>query len=162
MLVEEQRFLAAAIEHERVTPLQPRDDLALAGFLHEKIVDGFLGERLRRRLTNFDLFGVLPRIPEQARMYFIHGLGHPMGLAVHDVADRTQPLEAGTVWTLEPGVYVRRGDVEASETFKGLAEDDQAKVRAALDRYDGIGVRIEDDVLVTDGAPKVLSDGAPR
>ncbi len=117
-------------------------------------------EVIARELAKLGL--VAAAEPEQARMYFIHGLGHPMGLAVHDVADRTQPLEAGTVWTLEPGVYVRRRDVEASETFKGLSEEDRGKVRAALDRYDGIGVRIEDDVLVTDGAPRVLSEGAPR
>lgn len=100
--------------------------------------------------------------PEQARMYFVHGVGHPLGLEVHDVVDNTRPLEPGMVWTVEPGVYVRRGDVEASPVFAGLGTEAQAGIRAALDRYDGIGVRIEDDVLVTGGAPRVLSDGVPR
>jgi Xaa-Pro aminopeptidase len=99
---------------------------------------------------------------EQARMYFVHGVGHPLGLEVHDVFDNVRPLEPGMVWTVEPGVYVRRADVEASGVFAGLSEEAQAEIRAALDRYDGIGVRIEDDLLVTDGAPRVLSDGVPR
>lgn len=100
--------------------------------------------------------------PAQARLYFVHGLGHPLGLEVHDPYDRTRRLEPGMVWTLEPGVYVRRADVEASEVFAALGEAEQATVRAALDRYDGLGVRIEDDVLVTDGEPRVLSERVPR
>jgi Xaa-Pro aminopeptidase len=81
---------------------------------------------------------------------------------VHDVFDRTRPFEPGMVVTLEPGIYVRRADVEASELFRALEPADQASIRAALDRYDGLGVRIEDDLLITDGAPEVLSDGLPR
>lgn len=100
--------------------------------------------------------------PDQARLYFLHGLGHPLGLAVHDVWDRARRLEPGMVWTLEPGIYVRRADVEASEVFGRLPAEEQEKIRAALDRYDGIGVRIEDDVLITAGEPRVLSDAIPR
>ena len=69
MLVQEQRFLAAAIEHERIAPLQPRDDLALARFFDEQVVDGFLIERLRRREADVDLLGVLARIAEQPRVH---------------------------------------------------------------------------------------------
>jgi Xaa-Pro aminopeptidase len=100
--------------------------------------------------------------PRQVEMYFLHGLGHPLGLQVHDAFDRTRVLEAGMVWTLEPGLYVRPADVEASEAFAALGEAEQARVREAMARYAGIGVRIEDDVLVTEGAPRVLSAGAPR
>jgi Xaa-Pro aminopeptidase len=100
--------------------------------------------------------------PAQAEMYFLHGLGHPIGLQVHDVFDRARPWEPGMVVTIEPGIYVRRADVEASAVFKGLTAEQQAGIRAALDRYDGIGVRIEDDVLITDGDPVVLSDGLAR
>ena len=99
---------------------------------------------------------------EQAEMYFFHGLGHPLGLQTHDEFDRLRDLEPGMIWSLEPGVYVRPADVEASAAFQALDAADQEKIRAALDRYAGIGVRIEDDVLITDGAPRVLSDGAPR
>jgi Xaa-Pro aminopeptidase len=52
--------------------------------------------------------------------------------------------------------------VVASEVFRKLTAAEQQSLRAALDRYDGIGVRIEDDVLITSGAPRVMSASAPR
>jgi Xaa-Pro aminopeptidase len=100
--------------------------------------------------------------PEQVALYFPHGVGHPLGLQTHDVFDRTRALEPGMVVTDEPGVYVRKDDVLASEVFRKLPPAEQESIRTALDRYDGIGVRIEDDVLITAGEPKVLSAGAPR
>lgn len=100
--------------------------------------------------------------PEQAEMYFMHGLGHPIGLQVHDVFDRTRPFEPGMVVTIEPGIYVRRADVEASPVFQALSAEEQAGIRTALGRYDGIGVRIEDDLVITGGAPEILSGGLPR
>lgn len=101
-------------------------------------------------------------VQEQVELYFMHGVGHPIGMFVHDVFDRTRPFEPGMVVTLEPGLYVRREDVEASETFQNLGEEQQAKIRRALDRYEGIGVRIEDDVLITESEPEVLSAGLAR
>jgi Xaa-Pro aminopeptidase len=67
--------------------------------------------------------------------YFIHGLGHWLGMDVHDAGDYTTPLKAGMVFTLEPGIY--------------LPEE-------------GLGVRIEDDVLMTATGPEWLSAKAPR
>lgn len=67
--------------------------------------------------------------------YFIHGLGHHVGLDVHDATDFTKPLEAGMVITLEPGIYIPE---------------------------EGIGIRIEDMVLVTENGGKVLSEALPR
>jgi Xaa-Pro aminopeptidase len=105
---------------------------------------------------------VTKNTPEQASLYLFHGSGHPLGLQTHDVYDRTRPFEAGMVFTMEPGAYVRKDDIVGSDVFKSLPAAEQASMRAAVMRYDGIGVRIEDDVLITAGEPKILSAGAPR
>lgn len=68
--------------------------------------------------------------------YFIHGTGHHLGLEVHDpVSDRSRPLEPGMVITIEPGIYIPE---------------------------ENLGVRIEDDVLVTRGGYRILSRELPR
>lgn len=131
----------------------------VAGTLYAD-VHRFAVERMGEELLALGL--VTENVREQVTLYFPHGLGHPLGLQVHDVFDRTRVLEPGMVWSLEPGLYVRPDDVTASDAFAALETDQQAAVRAALDRYAGLGARIEDDVLITAGAPRVLSDGAPR
>lgn len=67
--------------------------------------------------------------------YFIHGLGHNIGLDVHDPGDYCKPLEPGMVVTIEPGIYIPE---------------------------EKLGVRIEDDVLITDTGSKLLSEKLPR
>jgi Xaa-Pro aminopeptidase len=74
--------------------------------------------------------------------FFPHAVGHYLGLEVHDVGTYGT-LEPGVVVTVEPGIYIRPSeDVDP--------------------RWWNLGVRIEDDVLVTDGDPEVLSAGAPK
>jgi len=117
-------------------------------------------EVIGRELQKLGL--VSRNVKEQTGLYFFHGVGHPLGLQTHDVYDRTRLMEPNMVFTNEPGVYVRKDDVLASDVFRKLPEGEQQSIRKALDRYDGIGVRIEDDVLITGGEPKVLSAAAPR
>ena len=68
------------------------------------------------------------------RKYFPHGLGHSLGLDVHDVADMSRPFQAGTVLTVEPGIYIPE---------------------------EGLGVRLENNVLLTDEGPVDLMAHIP-
>jgi Xaa-Pro aminopeptidase len=67
--------------------------------------------------------------------YFIHGLGHHIGLNVHDAGDHCVPFQPGMVITMEPGIYIPQ---------------------------ENLGVRIEDDVLITESGHKLLSERLPR
>ncbi|MEP7265321.1 MAG: aminopeptidase P family protein [Bacteroidota bacterium] len=79
---------------------------------------------------------------EDAKKYFMHGTSHYLGLDVHD-AGSFGPYKAGTVITVEPGIYIPEG----SNCDK---------------KYWNIGVRIEDDVLITPDGYKVLSGNLAR
>ena len=69
LLVEKQRFGSAAVEDERIAPLQTRDRLAFARLLREQITDRFLIERLRRRHAHVDLLGVGARVAQHSRVH---------------------------------------------------------------------------------------------
>ena len=99
---------------------------------------------------------------DQVRMYFIHGLGHDLGLRVHDVSDRTRKLEPGMIVTNEPGIYVRPDDVHNNPAYQALSAEEKAGIDAALAKYKDIGVRIEDDILIGNPTPTILSKAAPR
>ena len=68
------------------------------------------------------------------RKYFMHGTSHSLGLDVHDVGDTTTPMQPGMVFTCEPGIYIRE---------------------------EGIGIRLENDILVTSGDPDDLMKNIP-
>jgi Xaa-Pro aminopeptidase len=91
--------------------------------------DNFIGEKQRK-------LGLIKTInDENIRKYYPHSASHFLGLNVHDVGDYSQPLQAGSVITVEPGIYIPE---------------------------EAIGVRIEDDVLITEKGIKILSDKLPR
>ncbi|MCO6500356.1 MAG: aminopeptidase P N-terminal domain-containing protein [Vicingus serpentipes] len=78
----------------------------------------------------------------KVRDYFMHGTSHYLGLDVHDQGLYT-PLEVGNVITVEPGIYIPEGS-------------------KCDPKWWNIGIRIEDDILITNGEPEVLSAKAPR
>jgi len=72
---------------------------------------------------------------DSVRQFYPHATSHFLGLNVHDVGDYDRPLEAGVVLTVEPGIYIQR---------------------------EGLGVRIEDDVLITPKGHKILTNRLSR
>jgi Xaa-Pro aminopeptidase len=148
----------------RFTPLQRRayevvlhaadDCIAHAGpgatidQLHERAVRALTGGMVELGL----LRGSVDELIEQAafRRYYMHRTSHWLGLDVHDAGSyrgqdgRARPLEPGMVFTVEPGLYVDPEDDRAPAELRGL------------------GIRIEDDVLVTEQGCENLTASIPR
>ena len=97
------------------------------------------------------------------RVWFMHGTSHWLGMNVHDVGGPSK-IVPGVVFTNEPGIYVRPDALDQMPF--GWKEADwekfKAAVRPAFEKYKGIGVRIEDDLLVTDSGVKWLTAALPR
>jgi Xaa-Pro aminopeptidase len=99
--------------------------------------------------------GLLPGEPESIeadgsfKRFYMHRTGHWLGLDVHDcgayvIAGKSRNMEAGQVLTVEPGLYI-------------AAEDESVEAR-----WRGIGIRIEDDILVTENGHEVLTAAIPK
>ncbi len=91
-----------------------------------KELNTFARERLAEHAKRIGLIEETEELSE----YYYHGIGHFLGLDVHDVGHYSEPFKAGMVLTIEPGLYIKE---------------------------EGIGVRIEDDILVTDNGCENLS-----
>lgn len=86
---------------------------------------------------------------EAYKVFYMHRIGHWLGMDVHDVGaykidDEWRLLEAGMVLTIEPGLYI------------------QADCESVAPKWRGIGIRIEDDILVTADGHEVLTSNAPK
>ena len=115
--------------------------------LHEKAVEVVTDELLKLGL----LSGSRAENIEKATYarFFMHRTGHWLGMDVHDVGryklhDDWRKIEPGMVFTVEPGIYIAEGT-------EGVSED-----------YFNIGVRIEDDVVVTESGCEVITTGVPK
>ena len=86
---------------------------------------------------------------ESYKEWYMHGTSHWLGMDVHDVGSyaskgSSSPLQAGMVLTIEPGLYIASDDVRVPEEYRG------------------IGIRIEDDILVSEDGPIVLTQDIPK
>ena len=125
------------------------------------------------------------------REFYMHGTGHWLGMDVHDVGDyrvegKSRELEPGMVFTVEPGLYFDPDRETATFYLREYSEDEmwerrlrlglaaakkleeEEKAKAATlvhpipKEFRGIGVRIEDDVLITADGVEVLTAGTPK
>ncbi|MGB8520305.1 MAG: aminopeptidase P N-terminal domain-containing protein [Candidatus Tumulicola sp.] len=136
-------IVLAAVESalDRVRPGVPRNEFHDAAV--RTVTEGLVDVGLLRGSVDENIE------TEKYKDYFMHGTGHWLGLDVHDAGayrdgdDKPVAFRSGMVTTVEPGIYVRR-DLDCDERFKG------------------IGVRIEDDVLVTTDGNENLTAAIPK
>ncbi|MDB5175403.1 MAG: hypothetical protein JWM81_261 [Candidatus Saccharibacteria bacterium] len=118
----QQAVHAAVVEVQKFAYGRLKPGIMMADYEQEIML--FMGKKLRS-------LGLITSIDhDSVRKYYPHATSHFLGLNVHDAGDYSQPLQAGMVVTVEPGIYI--------------AEE-------------GIGIRIEDDVLITPKGIKILS-----
>jgi Xaa-Pro aminopeptidase len=111
----------------------------------------------------------------QHKISLMYYISHWIGLNVHDVGGQGpddgvgRKLEPGMVLTVEPGIYIRKESFDHLEEMLGRSapaekelEDFLEAVKPAVEKYAGIGIRIEDDILITETGHEVLSKKIPK
>ncbi len=153
-MTEEQRILydlVLAAQEKAIAQIQPRNPYnAFHDAAVRVLTEGLVGLGL--------LVGEVDKLIEEEKYkpFYMHRTGHWLGLDVHDAGfykigkETWQPLQIGNVVTVEPGLYIGP-DIKLAE--------DQPEVPA---RWRGIGIRIEDDVLVTAAGHEVLTAAVPK
>jgi Xaa-Pro aminopeptidase len=103
---------------------------------------------------------ITDRNSEQYRTWFMHLNGHWLGMNVHDVGGGAV-FEPGMTFTNEPGIYIR---MDALDNLPRTPANDKfiAAIKPAFEKYKGIGVRIEDDLVITQDGVKWMTAALPR
>ncbi len=138
--------LVLAAQEAVIASIKPGSNFAIANDIANTVLTTGLYEL---GILTGDLKQLI--IDKASKQYFIHGIGHWLGLDVHDVGDyqinedrqQVREFQPGMVLTIEPGLY-----------FDGEANVDE--------NYQGIGIRIEDNILVTEAGYENLSVNAPK
>ncbi len=115
--------------------------------IHEAAVQSLTEDMVRLGLLEGDVEENIAN--ESFKKYYMHGTGHWLGMDVHDVGPYVQDtdsilLQEGMILTVEPGLYIDANDEEAPE------------------QYRGIGIRLEDDILITKNGHENLSIGIAK
>jgi Xaa-Pro aminopeptidase len=104
------------------------------GDFHDKVGSLWEQEHIKLGLYSADAAKANPDEEPLWKSYYIHGTAHSLGLDVHDPFDRAEPFRANMVFSCEPAVYIPE---------------------------EGIGIRLEDTILITEGGPVDLMEGIP-
>ena len=123
---------------------------AASGAAQKVIVDGL-----------FKLGLITDKNSGQYRIWYMHGWGHWLGMNVHDVGSYGGTLKEGMIMTNEPGLYFRE---DALEYLRDTPKNREfiAKVRPIFEKYKNIGVRIEDNMLITADGVDWMTKDLPR
>jgi len=144
---EAQRRVYEAVLDSQLAAIEATKPGATLEAIHAGVVEFLTGKMVALGL----LTGEVPQLIESGayKAYYMHRTSHWLGMDVHDVGfysleGQSRPLEPGMVLTIEPGLYIPPDDEKAPPEYRG------------------IGVRIEDDLVVTASGRDVLTSGTPK